>query len=502
MRSFVKKSKTGSQNALQNASKTKRPFFDQSPTPEPFFQKQPEARKADQPDSKQSADKRLRRLDFSAITRPSSDARLRVPSAGEIQGMLSSGKVDEAVVLSRVRKLLERMNREGRLRVKERLANIGDVTDEIFPSPGQLDQAAFERYIDPTDREMVYKSVHEASIKPHEKDQENLKRSLESASGTAGLVANDKAGLEAVFGTGKHPTTAAQNYRRIHIQLNELASKIDTNITTDYNLDTEVNFAGGWAFKGVMHLRAKYVTNPFTTLAQSTFIHEAAHLSNPNIKDNGYYDSPGFEFAAEETKINNAAHYEELPRRIWGVSSYARRTFTPGTSKSLTSEQKMRTKAYNYIRMAWHSAVMTQDLLREVRIKQTDDMKFDKELRSNKKIVDQLLEVSPLMDITLHEQSALPPEITLLDVTTAESIARDIHLAMDQVAKLSKDQIMSPLPLQQWHPFLDAAFEYLGMSIAVDSSLIVHGGILGDAKRDRKLVDWLHDHYHLIETLS
>ncbi|AOS83686.1 hypothetical protein BIU88_05700 [Chlorobaculum limnaeum] len=499
MSSFAKKSKAGSQNAHQNASKPKRPFFDQSHTPEPFFQRQPEARKADQPDSKLNADKRLRRLDFSAVTRPPSDARLRVPSAGEIQGMLSSGNVDEAVVLSRVRKLLERMYRERKLRG---VVNIDITMHELFPIPGVLDQAAFERYIDPTDREMVYKSVHEASIKPQEKDRENLKRSLESASGNAGLVANDKAGLEAVFGTGKHLATAAQNYRRIHVQLNELASKIDTNVTTDYNLDTEVSFTGGWAFRGVMHLRAKYVTNPFTTLAQSTFIHEAAHLSNPDIGDHGYYGSPGFESAAEETKINNAAHYEELPRRIWGVSSYARKTFTPGTSKSLTSEQKIRTRAYNYFRMAWHSAVMTQDLLRKVRIKQTDGKKFEKELRSNKKMVDQLLEVSQLMDMTLHEQSARPPEITLLDVTTAESIAREIHLAWNKVTTLSKDQIMSPLPFQQWHPFLDAAFEYLGMSIAVDSSLTAHGGILGDAKRDCKLVDWLHDHYHRIETLS
>jgi|GEM_PF-1623959 len=39
MRSSVKKSKAGSQNAHQKASKPKRPFFDQSHTPEPFFQK-------------------------------------------------------------------------------------------------------------------------------------------------------------------------------------------------------------------------------------------------------------------------------------------------------------------------------------------------------------------------------------------------------------------------------------------------------------------------------
>ena len=39
MRSSVKKSKAGSQNIFQNASKAKRPFFDQNHSPEPFFQK-------------------------------------------------------------------------------------------------------------------------------------------------------------------------------------------------------------------------------------------------------------------------------------------------------------------------------------------------------------------------------------------------------------------------------------------------------------------------------
>ena len=39
MRSSVKRSKAGSRNASQNASKPKRPFFDQNHSPEPFFQK-------------------------------------------------------------------------------------------------------------------------------------------------------------------------------------------------------------------------------------------------------------------------------------------------------------------------------------------------------------------------------------------------------------------------------------------------------------------------------
>jgi len=503
MSSFAKKSKAGSQNAFQNASKSKRPFFNQSHTPDLFFKKQPETRNADRRDS-EMGDKNLRRLDFSEVTRPPSMARLRVPSAGEIQGMLSSGSVNEAVVLSRVRKLLERMNREGRLRG---LANIENLMQELFPIPGYLNQAAYESYIDPADREMVYKSVREAIITPHANHRDKLKQGLLTAANTAAVVAQDIDGLKAVFGTTEEGSTwrgyiyvilAMKNYRAIQKKLNELAVEIDSKITTDYNLDTELTFVSGWASNGVMHLRAKYVTNPLSAIARATFIHEAAHLSNPDIRDYGYYGSPGFRTAADDTKINNASHYEELPRRIWGSSFYNGKTFIPGTSKSLRTDQKIRAQAYNYLRMAWHSAVMTQDLLRKVRIKQTDGKKFEKGWWSDKKMVDRLIELSQLMDMTMHEQSSRSPEVTLLDVTTSESIAREINLTMSQASKLTKDQIMLPLPQQQWHPFLDGAFEYLGVSIAVDSTLTAYGGLLGDAKRNRKLVDWLHDHYEKV----
>ena len=66
------------------------------------------------------------------INQPPSDAKWRVPPSADLQGMLGAGTVDETVVRSRVRRLLDRMNREGRLRVAASV-DIGVVMGEIFP---------------------------------------------------------------------------------------------------------------------------------------------------------------------------------------------------------------------------------------------------------------------------------------------------------------------------------------------------------------------------------
>ncbi|TNJ38218.1 hypothetical protein FGF66_09935 [Chlorobaculum thiosulfatiphilum] len=516
MSSFAKKSKAGSQNAFQNASKSKRPFFDQNRAPDPFFKKQPEDRK---PDSEMKADKRLRRLDFSESTRPPSGARLRVPSSGELQKMLSSGKVDEAVVLSRVRNLLERMYREGRLYSMTCNAHsdldtdIDRVMKDIFPLPGYLDQAAFERYIGPDERDMVYKTVREAVMKPHDKDRENLKQGLEAAAATAGEVANDQSGLEAVFGSETHPvfamltwsrysftkepyaSTAGQNYGLIQSRLQELANNISSQITTDYNLDLDESFVGGWASGGVLHIKSQYVAHPLTVKSKATFIHEAAHLAVPSIIDHVYYGNPGFDTASANAKIANAAHYEELPKRKWGASAYKDTAFIPGTSKSMSPEQQVRAKAVNYFRKAWDSAANVHIMIRDHRIEQLDAQRDGKAYQPSNEMKKRLLELSALMDLTMHTQKPASMNITVLDVVGAESIAREIHFAWDRAKTLSKDEL---LPQTELLSLLSLSLELFGAweaSSAVDAALRKHGGILGNLKRDRQLLSWLNLYY-------
>ena len=438
------------------------------------------------PTSRVRVDQFMRGPGFGEPNRPPPDAKWRLPPSADLQTMLSVGTVDEAVVRSRVRRLLERMDREGRLRVAASV-DIGIVMDEIFPAPGILDQAAYERYIDPADRTMVYYSVRDASTAPQAADRADLRTAMVSAATTAQTVATDEAGLRAVFGPTQW-TTARDNYGLIHDRLRAVSTDIQNRVTTDYNLDAQETFLGGWAsFNGQhMHLLSEVVADPLTAESKATLVHEGAHLAASSIDDDhGYYGTTGFEAKDHAEKVDNAAHYEELPRRVWGVSSYAGVTFTPGVSSSgapLTTEQRIREGGASYYQLAWDAAADFDDLIKEARRDQLDGRALDAGT------VARLLEVSPLMDLTLHEQPRSPPEITRLDVTTSESVVRAMGMAGDRVESLA-----NVMPIG---PFSSPADEIAaGVDLAVDAAMAAYGGLLGDATRDRRLVDWLHSHY-------
>lgn len=423
---------------------------------------------------------------FGEFIRPLPDAKWRVPPSADLQAMLTVGTVDEAVVHSRVRRLLDRMNREGRLSSSTCFGDIKVVMDQIFPAPGVLDQAAYDRYIDLADRTMVYNSVRKRMTTPHAADRADLKRAMLKVATTAQSVATDEAGLRDVFGPAEW-TTARVNYGLIRDRLKAVSADIQHRITTDYNLDAQETFLGGWASFGGqhMHLLSEVVADPLTTGSMATLLHEAAHLALSSIDDYVYYGTVGFEAMDHAKKIVNAAHYEELPRRAWSVSRYSGQTFTPGVSRSgapPTTEERIKAEGAGYYRRAWDAALDFDDLIKQARRNQLDGTALDK------KTVALLLKVSPLMDLTLHEQRKSPPDITRLDVTTSESIGRAMGLAGDDLRSLTDIAPMGP--------FLSTDDEIaMGVDLAVDAAMVAYGGLLGDATRDRKLTDWLHSHY-------
>jgi len=529
MRAFAKRSHASRQSA-QPATKSGQPFFNRNPSSTPFFQKQSEASAISQSSGSAASsptrqaeqhkpDGGSLRLSSGETSRPPANARLRVPSSGELQGMMKAGTVSKLVVKTRVRKLLERMYREGRLysftchSESDPAADIDTAMQAIFPESGYIDQKAFERYIGPAERDMVYKTVRDAETKPHDTDRENLKQGLEAAAATAGEVANDLAGLAAVFGSETHPVftmvtwsqysiaeeryaaTARQNYRLIQNRLHELANNISSQITTDYNLDLDESFVGGWASGGVLHIRSRYVAHPLTVTSKATFIHEAAHLVDPSIIDHVYYGNPGFDTASANIKITNAAHYEELPKRKWGASAYNDKAFIPGTSKSMNPEQQVRAKAVNYFRKAWDSAANAHIMIRDQRKEQLNAQRDGNVYKPSNEMKNRLLELSGLMDLTMHTQKPESMNITVLDVVGAESIAREIHFAWDRAKTLSKDEL---IPQTDMLSRLSLSLELFGAweaSSAVDAALREHGGILGNQKRDRQLLRWLNIYY-------
>ena len=422
---------------------------------------------------------------FSACTGPG--IRYRMPTSAHLQELVSSGIVDEEIIYSRVRRLLERMNKEGHI-ISWSTVDVDVIMDEIFIGSGMIDQVKYENYLDPDQRAQVYRSVFDAFVTPRVEDQGKLQSAMKSVAGTAQEVSGDAEGLQAVFGSKWD--TAQQNYTLIHDQLNALSEDIEGHVTTDYNLDAQIVRLDGWAnFKEQhLHLLSDVVSNPESVRAKTTLVHETSHLAKEEIDDHGYYGSEGFVSVPEEIKYVNAAHYEELPLRVWGASKYPNVVFTPGvdeTGEQVSLETEVRHSGVNYLRKAWDAAVDVENLLKSARWDQLSGLTVDQD------VLDRLLEVSPLMDLTLHEQQGAAPNITQLDVTTSESVARIMILLQMWVMALPFTPPLGPFESHE------AEVEFTGQ-VMIDQAIEAYGALLDDPVRDRLLVDWLFDNYRNI----
>lgn len=253
-------------------------------------------------------------------------------------------------------------------------------------------------------------------------------------------------------------------------------------MTTDYNLDDPETFLGGWAQHStqMMHLLVAVVKGTDPNESKSTLVHEASHLGHGSVDDLGYYGTPAFEAMSEADKVNNAAHYEELPRRLLGTSSFAGHTFTPGTKKgggAVTRLDTVRKIGSDHLQHAWDAASDAHMWLRGVRkawLTKKDTTPFTAEKTL-------ILELSMLSDMTVHRQAAAHARITSLDIVIIESIVR----AMGQIGTLVESE---PLP---GGPLSDKG----AADVMVAEATKKYGQLLKDPARDKALVDWLAAHF-------
>jgi hypothetical protein len=387
------------------------------------------------------------------------------------------------VIQDRVAQLLGRMEKEKRLKSKD---SVPDIIKKIFPAPGVISEAEFKKALDVADRTKIYQSVLDADTKVKKGDKAKLKAAMKASADLIKTVEADAAGLKAVFGS--KDAIAKANYANARKALAEVSKDMDTKVSTDYNLDDPEVFLGGWASHGArhMHLLVEIVKVVDPKETKATLIHEAAHLSEPSVDDHGYYGTPNFEALDENTKVSNAGHYEELPRRVLGTSSYVGLTFTPGVKKgggAVTWEDTIRRMASEYLRKAWDAGVDTHTWLRGVR---RSHLKGDKTpFTTNRALI---LEVSKLMDLTVHEQDPAHAQITPLDVTITESIPRGV-MAVSSFA--GKETVVRP-----YGPWANPGDEdRAARDMVIDAATAKYGKLLGDPARDRKLLDWLVAHY-------
>jgi hypothetical protein len=351
----------------------------------------------------------------------------------------------------------------------------------IFPSAGKFDQKEFEKVVDVTDRSNIYKTVVDAETKVNSADKVKLAAVMDDAAKLVDAAIADAAGLKQVFGT--KDATAKAVYGKAKTAIATVKSSMDTAIDTDYNRDDEQVGLGGWANHASqhIHLQRKVAEVADKEAATITIIHECSHLADASVDDGGYYGSSGFEAMSDLDKANNAAHYEELPRRALGKSKYPGLTFTPGTTVgggSVTFEDEVRREASEYLRKAWDKAVDVHQFLRDIR----KDLEGGNTASFAAKKA-RVLEISKLEHLTIHEQPA-PSAINMNDIVLSEGAARATSLIVREAPKQS-------VPAAPVAPTVKSDY----VKEVIDGSIKAYGALTGSATDDATLMAWLVKEY-------
>ncbi len=407
------------------------------------------------------------------------NVKFRLPTAAAIKEMLKSKSIPEAKVKESIATALERMKRE-----KKKLTtsdSVPAIMAKLFPKPGEFDEAEFKKLTAGEDRDKVYKDVNEAQTKLTQADQAKMISVFGKAIGLVVAAMVDSHGLEQVF--GKANVGAARTiYLKSMIAMLGAMVDMEKALSTDYNRDDpEVNL-GGWANIDAQHVHLTRAVAQVDDENDSiiTVVHEFAHLADGSVDDNGYYGSSGFESMDETTKLQNAAHFEELPARYLGKSKYAGMTFTPGVTKGggkVTFQDRVRRKASEYLRKAWDKAVDVHTWMRERRI----NIEAGKSDFAAKKA--RILEISRLEGLTIHHQSP-PSTVNMNDIVLCEGIAR----GMAAVQHFARKETVPDKPAKGKSE-QDYADELIVKAAAA------YGVLTGDAAKDKKLMDWLVKEY-------
>lgn len=400
-------------------------------------------------------------------------ARFRVPTPDEVKRIYASGTTPKDVVEEAMRRALRRMDADLDLRT-----GADDVMKKLFPAAGTFDESAWAGVLG-TDTDDVYKSAADAEAKLRPADRAKLVDVAKAAADEIDKAMADDAGLKDVFGS--KAALAKTRYGKAKTALAKAMAKSDTAIDTDYNRDDPEVGLGGWATFADQHIHLTGDVAEVVDRTDSiiTLIHESCHLADPAVDDKGYYASDGFEAMSENDKVNNAAHYEELPARSLGVSRFVGTVFQPHKKKggkSVTFEDEVRRAASEYLRKAWDAAVDAHQFVRNV-AKAVAANPGGNDFKINRA---SLVKISKMEQLTIHRQQPGPTEVTTLDLSLSEGVA---HGTTRIQAKAAKQAVPS------------TSDKKMAVNAVIDGAIAAYGELLGNPTDDRKLMDWLVAHY-------
>jgi hypothetical protein len=245
--------------------------------------------------------------------------------------------------------------------------------------------------------------------------------------------------LAAIFGPTNVATAKAkyENARRKLVLLSGVLGNT-TNVVVDMTGESELMGKDGSTIRNpdtrIRLLLAK-VRNPKAPASIVTLIHESLHAGNVDVVDKGYFRSPGFETRQESDKLTNAAHFEELPRRLLGDDPIGG-TFVPqaiigsGIVGEETRLQWAAKEASEVLRKAWAAATAIHENLKE----------FYKHRYKFEGFCLIAREWSSTLGLTIHKHPLTEVKkrgVSQLDLTLSEDVIRHLLIAGQLVNTVS-----------------------------------------------------------------
>ena len=175
--------------------------------------------------------------------------------------------------------------------------------------------------------------------------------------------------IEAVFGPNARVATIAATFRRVSARLGSFGR---VNFSMDYHGDDTEMGSGGSTTpnSGRIQVSPVMLGKPADVVAV-LLMHEGCHEVDATIIDKGYYGTAGFDTLSAPAKMTNAAHYEEIARRVNGNSQYPDQVFAPVAPQAVRVGRRPELLrkvgiANDGLREMWLLAANMHDLLRHL----------------------------------------------------------------------------------------------------------------------------------------
>lgn len=271
--------------------------------------------------------------------------------------------------------------------------------------------------------------------------------------------------LGQIFGVG-NVVAAKAKYAKARTWLNTLHG--NNRIVTDRSgYSGEINLGGLTGFQRQISLSPQIIDNPNNDESVITLIHESTHAGNDEVKDFGYIGQPSFTQLQVATKLNNAAHYEVIPRRVLGAANdYAGQTFVPAgavdplgvVTPQLTPRQEAIREVSEKFRKAWTVAL---NLHKAYVYAHRNPTQWNTDIGGGKTCAGALPYWSKVEKLTIHQKADIDPAslnpsrqpVSLIDIALSEGLIRKLALGMnsvpqtEQVAKTFEEDNSTPIEM-------------------------------------------------------